>query len=57
MRTLNSKYQMPNAKQIPNTKWQISNKKKIDKFGNYDLSIVWSLVLGFWDFQGVGHAQ
>ncbi len=49
-----SKYQIPNLKQIPNAKFQNSNKVEIEKFGNYDLNIVWSLGLGFWDLPARG---
>ncbi len=48
----NSKLQLPNSKQITNSKSQIKNgDSSFEHFGFCILDIVWNLVFGYWDFR------
>jgi hypothetical protein len=53
----NSKFQIPNPKQIPSTKFQRGTKAPpgaargpLAGFGIWNLELVWNLGFGIWDF-------
>jgi hypothetical protein len=51
----NGKFQIPNPKQIPSTKFQtkkaIPSRGRLFPFGAWDLVLVWNLGFGIWDFR------